>query len=50
LLEGETGDEVASDNQGTEREDGGVEEGGSEEEPCIMEEKSSASEFNRLSV
>ena len=54
LMEGETGDAVASDGQdgktGEEGVNGGSEDGGSEEEPCILEEKSTAGEFDRISV
>ena len=41
MIEGETGDVVASDGQdrktGEEGVDGGSEDGGSKEEPCILE-------------
>jgi hypothetical protein len=50
LMEGETGDEVASNSRGAESGEEGVEEGGSEEEPYVIEEKSTAGEFDRLSV
>jgi hypothetical protein len=55
LMEGETSDAVAPAGQGAESgeegvEDGGSEDGGSEEEPCIMEEKSTAGEFDSVSV
>ena len=46
----ETADEVAPDGQSMESGEDGVEDGGSKEEPCIREEKSTAGEFDRLSV